>query len=463
MHSSSHRRRGPVSAPLARVGRICAWALLVVLLPAAVTGQDARTVVAAASQAMGANGLDSITYSGIAAVANFGQSRTISFGLASTTIRNYTRTIDFTQPASRVTGVATPPAVHGAPAPGPFEDVATAADRAWAQHLEIWLTPWGFLRGAAAAAPSVKSQKIDEVPYKVVTWSPAQKAPSGQSYRLVGYINDANMVDRVETWVEHPIFGDLHVENRYTNYQDFGGLKVPGRISQKRIGMEVFVAVINTARANPPDLGVLLRPSSPSLPAAARPAPVTSEKLAEGVYRIDCGYTALAVALRDFVVIIGGGGTEASGQAILAETKRVLPGKPIRYAVNTHPHFDHAAVLPPFAAEGITILTEDNNRYFLEQAMSAPRTLAGDALATSRRKPKVESIVDRPVLGDGARSIELHRLPKFEHSDGMLVAYLPKEKILFTADVDAASPALASLQLAVERHITAGPSNGAAP
>ena len=443
------------------MGKTCRWVLLVLALPPTAAAQDARTVVAAASRAMGSAGLDSIAFSGIAAVANLGQSRTISFGLASTTIRNYTRTIDFTQPASRVTGVAVPPAVHGGPAPGPFEEFATPADRAWAQHLEIWLTPWGFLRGAAAAAPSVKSQKIDGVAYKVVTWSPAQKAPSGQSYRLVGYINEANIVDRVDTWVEHPIFGDLHVENRYTNYQDVAGLKVPGRISQKRIGMEVFVAVISSARANPPDLAALLRRPSASAGTAGPPAAATAEKLADGIYRIDSGYTALAVELRDFAVIIGGGGDEARGQAILAEAKRVIPGKPIRYAVNTHPHFDHAAVLPPFAAEGITILTDDANRYFLEQALGAPRTLAGDALAKSRRKPKVESIVDRPVLGDATRSIELHRLPKFEHSDGMLVAYLPKEKILFTADVDAGAPALAGLQLAVERHITAGPSPGA--
>ena len=36
---------------------------------------------------------------GSAAVGNFGQSRTISFGLASTRISNYVRTIDFTTPA----------------------------------------------------------------------------------------------------------------------------------------------------------------------------------------------------------------------------------------------------------------------------------------------------------------------------------------------------------------------------
>src|SRR5688500_133268 len=162
--------------------------------------QDARAVVERASRAMGTAGLDAMTYSGTAAVANFGQSRTISFGLASTTIRNYTRTIDFTQPASRVTGVAMPPAVQGGPVPGAFEEVTTPGDASWAQQLEIWITPWGFLRGAAAGAPTLKSQKIEGTTYDVVSWTPAQRAPSGQPYRLVGYINPQNMVERVETW-----------------------------------------------------------------------------------------------------------------------------------------------------------------------------------------------------------------------------------------------------------------------
>jgi len=433
--------------------------VLVIVLSAGADAQDARTVIEDASRAMGTAGLNAITYSGLAAVANFGQSRTISFGLASTTIRNYTRTIDFTQPASRVTGFAAPPAVQGGPPPGEFEQVI-ARDDIGAQQLEIWITPWGFLRGAAASAATVKSQKIEGTAYKVVTWMPAQKAPSGQPYRLVGYINPQNLVERVETWAEHPVLGDLHIDTTYSNYLDAGGLKIPGRIAQRRVGMEMFVAVISTARANPPDLAQLIAPSSRAGgTTTSAPPVVASEQLAEGVYRITGGYTALAVELRDYVVVLGGGGAEAHGQAILAEAKRLMPKKPIKYVVNTHPHFDHAAVLPPFAAEGITILTDDPNRYLLERALASPRTLVGDALAKSRRKPKVEGVVDKLVLGDSTRSIELHHLPKFEHSDGMLVAYLPKEKILFTADVDERAPALSALQINVERHIMVRPPN----
>src|SRR5262245_10525267 len=175
-----------------------ATALVWMLLPGLAFAQDAKTTIEDATKALGAVGLTSITYSGIAATANFGQSRTISFGLSSTSVRNYTRTIDFAQPASRATGSTMPPAVRGGPPPQPgtLDQLITAATPAWAQQMQIWMTPWGFLRGAAANMATVRSRKIEGETYRVVTWSPAQKAPSGQSYKLVGYLNDANIVDR---------------------------------------------------------------------------------------------------------------------------------------------------------------------------------------------------------------------------------------------------------------------------
>ena len=80
-------------------------------------GQDASRVVDEAARAMGIAGLSSITFTGSAATGNFGQSRTISFGLASTAIRNYMRTIDFTTPASHATGATLPPVQRGQPPP----------------------------------------------------------------------------------------------------------------------------------------------------------------------------------------------------------------------------------------------------------------------------------------------------------------------------------------------------------
>jgi len=450
---------------LRTTGRI---ALLVTLLPAGAAAQDATAVIGNASKAMGADNLKSVTYSGSASAGNFGQSKSIAGPLAVTTITNYTRAIDLTVPASRATGTTMPPAIPGAPPPQPgtLNMNVAPANTAWTQQLEIWVTPWGFLKGASANNATSRSQRIGGKTYNVVTWMTPLKAPSGQAYRVNGYINDQNMIERVETWVEHPVLGDLQVDTAYSNYQDFGGLKVPGRIVQKRNGLQAFEATITSGAANPDNIAQLLTPpppqgrggaGTPAGGAAAAPPAVGSEKLADGVYRITGGYVALAIDMGDHIVVLEGGQSEARGLAVIAETKRVIPNKPIRYLVNTHAHFDHASGLAPFAAEGITIITHDNNKAYLEKALGAPRTLVGDALAKANRKPKIEGAGDRRVLRSASHVIELHHVENLEHSDGMLIAFLPKEKILFTADfnIPAAgqpvSPAIATLVQNVER------------
>jgi glyoxylase-like metal-dependent hydrolase (beta-lactamase superfamily II) len=446
--------------------KFSAAALLMILVSPGIAAQDAKMTIAAVSKAMGADGVSSITYSGSAANGNFGQSKSIAGPLATTAITNYTRAIDFNQPASRATGTTMPPAVPGAPPPQPgtFNQNITATNTAWTQQLEIWSTPWGFLKGAAANNATVRPQRISGKAFTVVSWTAPQKAPSGQAYRLNGYVDDQNLIERVETWVEHPILGDLQVETSYASYQDFGGVKVPTKIVQKRAGLQTFEATITSATANPANLAQLLQPPPPpagrgGAPPAAPPAApaVQSEKLADGVYRITGGYVALAVEFKDHVVVLEGGQNEARGLAVIAETKRVLPNKPIRYVVNTHAHFDHASGLAPFAAEGITIITHANNKAFLEKALGAPRTLVGDALAKASRKPKVEAAADKRVLRDATRTIELHHVKGLDHSDGMLIAFLPGERILFTGDFNVpatgqpVSPAIATLVQNVER------------
>jgi glyoxylase-like metal-dependent hydrolase (beta-lactamase superfamily II) len=451
--------------------KTCAAALFVTALsvrPAA-ADDSAKKVIDDASRAMGVVGLNSITYAGAAAVGNFGQSRTISFGLASTSIKNYVRTIDFTQPALRAIGDSQPPAlVRGGPLPpmGKYNQIINAATPAWPQQMEIWVTPWGFLKGAAVNNATVKTTKVNGVPYKVVTWSPAQKSPSGLAYKVSGYIDADNLVEHVETWAEHPIIGDLHQEFFYKNYQSFDGLMVPARIDQRTIGMQTFVATIGAALANPPDLARRMEGPPPPPPPAPLP-PAASEKLADGVYRITGGYVSMAVEFKDYVVVLEGPQNEARGLAVIAEVKKLFPTKKIKYVVCTHPHFDHSGGLPPFVAEGVTILVDDNAKFFTQASLDTPRTLAGDVMAKSKKKAKVEGVIEQMELKDETHSLMLYHVPLLEHSDSMLIAYLPKEKILFTADFNAPQPGqpvsasiavlmanLDRLAIDFERHVT---------
>jgi glyoxylase-like metal-dependent hydrolase (beta-lactamase superfamily II) len=426
-------------------------ALLVAAFAPAAWAQDAKTVLANAARAMGVETLNAIHYYGVAAAGNLGQNNNANQPWPLTAQNDYVRAIDFTQPASRATWTTYAVPVTGGPAAlnANNQQLITPANQAWAQQLEIWITPWGFIKGAAANNATVRSQTIDGVRYQEVAWTAPVRSPGGQPYRVVGYLDAQNLVARVRTWLENPVLGDMLVEAEYTHYRDANGLKFPSRISQSRGGWPTFTAYILGAHANPPTLQALMTPPPPpagrgGAPGAGRaggpgaaPAGPASEKLADGVFRITGAYNALAVEFADHVVLFEPGPqNEARAQAIIAETRRVVPNKPIRYGVISHHHFDHTGGIAAVAAEGITIVTPEVNRTFLMNALSAPRTLAPDALAKSGRKPVIEGFAgDRRVFQDATRTFEVHVIKGLPHADGLVVGYLPKERLLVYADM----------------------------
>src|SRR5262249_42948355 len=75
------------------------------------------------------------------------------------------------------------------------------------------------------------------------------------------------------------------------------------------------------------------------------------------------------------------------------------------------------------------------NKDFYEKAFSTPRTLNPDRLARSGKKASIETVGDMKVLTDATRTLELHWIKGNPHHDGILMGFLPKEKILIEADV----------------------------
>jgi glyoxylase-like metal-dependent hydrolase (beta-lactamase superfamily II) len=402
-------------------------------------------------------------------------------------INNYVRVIDLTAPLSRATG-ATMNFVGGGGSttigPGNFNQSITAqqadVSQTWTSNsLELYITPWGFLKGAAANNATVSKQKVDGKNYTVLTWSPGKKAPSNKNYVVNGYVNDKNIVDRVETWLEDNIMGDMQILALYSGWKDFGGVMAPAKIVQTRGGWPYFEVTVTAAKANPPDLATLAVPpppaarggagagappanaaggpprgapaagGAPALPAGGAPAAgrgaapamvVTSEKLGDGLYRLTTGagsYDSVIVEFNTYVMMLEAGQSTARGEAYIAETHRLFPNKPIGYVMNTHPHSDHTGGLPALVAEGATIITQKNNEDFLEKALNTPRTLLSpetDRLARTPKKAKVEAVGEKKVYSDGTRTVEMYHIPGAPHSNGLLIAYIPKEKVLFQGD-----------------------------
>lgn len=420
-----------MSRPLRRCVVASSVAILTTLAACSPTATG-QAVVRQALLALGADSLTSIQYSGTGVEFGVGQSERADGPWSKIGDVKVTRAIDFTRPwahttVESLTGPRTYHVIVGEPSP-------------WTGQLDIWTTPWGFLWGALAHEPTVERRTIDGRDYDVVSWMSSRQAPGRVPYRLNGYINREGLLERVETWAEHRLFGDMLVETRFADYKDFSGVKVPSSIIQTRAGWPQFTTTISSATPNPPNIAELLRAPDPRPGARPRSQPqprppVKSEQLADGIYRIPGDYVSLAVAFADHVVIIEGPENDERTTAVIAEVKRVMPDKPIQYVVNTHHHEDHAGGLAGFAAEGATIVTHERNKTFLDRAINGPRTLNPDRLTQSKRKAQFETVGDVRILKDGARTLELHHIQGLAHADGMLIAYLPAEKIVVQADM----------------------------
>ena len=175
------------------------------------------------------------------------------------------------------------------------------------------------------------------------------------SYRVQCGINDRNLVERIQTYFPNPVVGDLYYELVLTNYKDFGnGLMFPTTFHQHHDldddlegegvnvsgGHNSFGLTVASVQPNPAG-------AAPTVPDAARtatipPVRVESTKVADGFWYVGGGtHASMAVEFRDFVTVIEAPLNEDRSLAVIAEVKKLIPNKPIRYLVSTHHHWDH--------------------------------------------------------------------------------------------------------------------------
>jgi len=369
----------------------------------------AQTTLDSIAKSMGAANLKTIEYSGSGASFTLGQNVSPTAPWPRVEVKSYRRAVDYATPASReeVTrpqGTAVQLVSTGAawnmagnnPTPQP----AAVAERL----TQLWITPHGFVKAAQANQATVKG--------KTITFTAHGK------HLMRGVINAENLVERVETTIRNPVLGDMPVEVSYSDYRDFGGVKFPGKIVQRQGGFPTLELTITEVLPN--------APVSIEAPAAARDAKapaikVDSQKLADGVWYLTGGsHHSLAVEFKDHVAVIEGPQSEERSRAVIAEVKKLIPAKSIRYLINTHHHFDHSGGLRAFVSERARIVTHRINKPFYK------KTFRGGSYLT---------VADKRVLTDGGQTIELHHIQGNPHNEGILLAYLPKHKLLVEADV----------------------------
>jgi glyoxylase-like metal-dependent hydrolase (beta-lactamase superfamily II) len=465
--------------------------------PAAAQEVDARAALLASLKAMGGESLKTIEIAGAGSSSLIGQQYSVEGNWPQFEVANYTRSIDFDNkwsredytrrqgnfptfgrvpmPEQRITAI-----VSGSHAWDVRDGMPVAVTRPYLdgvpvnelRQLELAITPHGFLKEALAS----KDAKAIRIQYTGLSdfglsqsgrWVTMVAFTFIGKYKIVGTIDDRNLVELVGTWFPNPVYGDMDYEMRYTDYRDFGGVKFPmllhthqgdPRLNTAHNYYEYRVTSVK------PNVAVATTAVPDVVRTAVTPrARVEAQQLAAGVWLLGGGtHNSLLVEFKDYVAVVDAPNNEERSLAVIAEAARLAPGKPVQYVINTHHHFDHAGGLRTYLSQGTTIVThESNKQYYLDiMFYPAPRTLQPDRMALfnpmywiSRRPPPIETVEGEPrstakyVVTDGERILEVIKVQDVayelgdrsytqgNHSVDMLIAYLPKEKILFNADL----------------------------
>jgi glyoxylase-like metal-dependent hydrolase (beta-lactamase superfamily II) len=300
---------------------------------------------------------------------------------------------------------------------------ATFADAPF-RAQQIWTTPHGFLKAAAANHASTR---------RVPEGTEVSFVLDGKT-RFTGVINGRSEVQRVSTWVANPVLGDMLVETAYHDYAKFAnGVLFPMHITQRQGGHPALDLYITTVEPNAQVDAAI----PDSLQGAKPAAPVVDvQKIAEGVYYLRGGsHHSVAIEMSDHVVLVEAPLDDERSLAIVNNiTGGTIPNKPIRFVVNTHHHFDHAGGLRALVDAGATVVTHQSNQAFYEAAWAAPRTLAPDRLSVSKRVANFQTFTDKRVMTSGNRTVEVYQIANSPHAEGFAMVYLPSEKLLIEAD-----------------------------
>jgi glyoxylase-like metal-dependent hydrolase (beta-lactamase superfamily II) len=247
------------------------------------------------------------------------------------------------------------------------------------------------------------------------------------------------LLSKYELVFTDPLKGQQTSQIRFGDYTSAGKAKVPQQWSWQFAGdlAARYRANIEFNPAVDDRTFQVAADGFQKVPPVPLTLPENVEQLADNVIVVHNvaaqNYNTMAVGFRDYVVAIEAPGTSESAERVIQQIKQAMPGKPIRYVVVTHHHSDHIGGLRTFIAEGATVITTRANRSVIETMAAAP---INDRLARSPRKPELLFVEGgRRVMTDGEQTLELIDVGPNPHAKEMLVAWLPKQRVVFQGDL----------------------------
>jgi glyoxylase-like metal-dependent hydrolase (beta-lactamase superfamily II) len=413
----------------------------VAVLPGCAHRDDAATVLRQADQATGANQVRTLRYAGSGTGATYGQAYVPGNAWPRINIPNYARWVDYPNAALREDSVRTRAEPNGG---GALPLMGTGEQRvsAWVRGTQAW----NVAGTAPAAAPVALDGRIHDVwttPHGVIHAAmrnnATMRSDGGMSavsfsepgrYRATAWIDAGGLVQRVDSVMPHPVAGDLQVSTTYSGWREWGGgVMFPARIVQAMGGTQVLDITVTEVEVN----GAFAH--DVPAPVASFAERVDTQQVSPGVWHLAGGsHNSVLVEFADHLMLIESPLYDDRAQAVLAEVRRLVPDKPLRYVVNSHHHFDHSGGLRAAAATGATLVVSEPARPWFEQTFAQPNAIRPDALQQSGRRATFMGVSGQRTFTDGTRTVNIHFIEGSPHAHGFLMAWLPRERLLVEAD-----------------------------
>lgn len=260
--------------------------------------------------------------------------------------------------------------------------------------------------------------------------------------------------------------GDQEATYVYSDYRPVDGLVLPHAV-EIRHGEGVFSSLqYDSITLNDPSvLGIFDIPED-AIEQADQVLAMNGEawvplewvEVAENVHHIVAfSHHSMVVEFPGYVVVVEGPYTEGQSLTLARQVEERL-GKPIRYVIPTHPHYDHTGGLRGLASTGAAVLAAEGHEDEIRLIIESPHTNPADALARNAANGNevghVEVFSGMTEISDGDQRLELYELDNINHVKPFTLAYVPSAQVIFQSDLffGAPGPDAAALYEAVQEH-----------